>query len=144
MMPAATCTFCSWIAWHDVLRGQSARGELVRIEPDAHRVFARAEDVDVADAVDAREFVAHLEERVVAGEERIERAVGRDQVHDHRDVGRLLFRRHADALHFLRAASGIAMATRFCTSTCAVSRLVPSLNVMFSVMLPSLVLCDDM
>ena len=39
---------------------------------------------------------------------------------------------------------GIAMATRFCTSTCAVSRLVPSLKVMLSVMLPSLVLCEDM
>ncbi len=39
---------------------------------------------------------------------------------------------------------GIAIATRFCTNTCAVSRLVPSLKVMLSVMLPSLVLCEDM
>ena len=41
-------------------------------------------------------------------------------------------------------STGIAIATRFCTSTCAVSRLVPSLNVMLKVMLPSLVLCEDM
>ncbi len=39
---------------------------------------------------------------------------------------------------------GRAMATRFCTSTCAVSRSVPSLNVMVSVMLPEVVDCDDM
>ncbi len=37
---------------------------------------------------------------------------------------------------------GNAVETRFCTSTCAVSRLVPSLNVTASDMLPSLVDCD--
>ena len=36
------------------------------------------------------------------------------------------------------------MATRFCTSTCAVSRLVPSLKVTASDMAPSLVDCDVM
>ena len=59
---------------HDVLRGQSARGNLVRIEPDAHRIFARAEDIDVAHAIDAREFVANLEQRVIAGE-KLNRAI---------------------------------------------------------------------
>ena len=50
----------------------------------------------------AREFVANLEERVIAGEKLIERPVRRDQMHDHRNVGRLFFCRHADALHFGR------------------------------------------
>ena len=43
----------------------------------------------------------------------------------------------------LRTSSGncgVAMATRFCTSTCAMSRFVPSLNVMVSVIVPSLAL----
>ena len=39
---------------------------------------------------------------------------------------------------------GVAMATRFWTSTWAKSGLVPSLNVMVSCMPPSLVACDSM
>ena len=83
---------------HDVLRREIARCGLIRVDPNAHRIFARAEDIDIAYAVEARELVANLEQRVIAGKERIERTVRRDQMHDHRDVGRLLFRCHADAL----------------------------------------------
>ena len=46
-----------------------------------------------------------------------------------------------------RASSGSlgsATATRFCTSTCALSKSVPSLNVIVSVIEPSLVHCADM
>src|SRR5437588_2886711 len=39
---------------------------------------------------------------------------------------------------------GSAWATRFCTSTWAVSRLTPSLNVMVRLYEPSLLHCDDM
>ena len=39
---------------------------------------------------------------------------------------------------------GSAIATRFWTSTCALSRSVPSWNVIVSVIWPSVVLCDDM
>jgi len=39
---------------------------------------------------------------------------------------------------------GSATATRFWTSTCALLRSVPSLNVIVSVIVPSVVLCDDM
>jgi hypothetical protein len=39
---------------------------------------------------------------------------------------------------------GVAIATRFCTSTCAWSRSVPSLNVMVSAIAPSLVEYEDM
>ncbi len=37
-------------------------------------------------------------------------------------------------------SDGVAMATRFCTSTCATSRFVPSLKVIVSVIVPSLAL----
>ena len=59
-----------------VARGQIAQGELFRIEPDAHRVVARAEDGDVADAVDAREHVLHVQGGVVGDVEQVARAVG--------------------------------------------------------------------
>ena len=81
---------------------RSRAASLVGIEPDAHRIFARAEDIDVADAIETRELVANLEQRVIAGEKLIERPVRRNEMHDHGDVGRLLFRCDADALHFGR------------------------------------------
>jgi hypothetical protein len=39
---------------------------------------------------------------------------------------------------------GSAIATRFCTRTCASSRSVPSANVIVSVIVPSLELFEDM
>ena len=38
---------------------------------------------------------------------------------------------------------GVAWATRFCTSCCALSTSVPSLNVTVSVITPSLVACEN-
>jgi len=38
---------------------------------------------------------------------------------------------------------GVACATRFCTSTCALSTSVPSLKVTVSVITPSLVACEN-
>ena len=80
----------------------------MRIEPNPHRIFARAEHINVADTIESGELVTNLEQSVITGKKLIERSI------------------------------------RFYTSTCAVSRLVPSLNVMLKVMLPSLVLCEDM
>ena len=45
----------------DVARGQAARGDLLRIEPDAHRVVAAAELLHVADAVEARQLVLDVQ-----------------------------------------------------------------------------------
>ena len=89
---------------HDVGRRQLARGQPIRIEPDAHAVFAGAEDLHGADARQARQLVLHLQERVVRQVEHVVAVVRRDQVHDHQEVGRRLFGRHADALHVLRQA----------------------------------------
>ena len=74
----------------------------MRIEPNPHRIFARAEDIDVAHAIEPRELVANLKQSVITGKKLIERSIRRNEVHDHRDVGRLLFRRHADPLHIGR------------------------------------------
>src|SRR5208282_1217220 len=50
----------------DIAGGHVAGSDFVGIEPDAHAVIARAENLDVADAVEAREGVLDLEVGVVA------------------------------------------------------------------------------
>ena len=55
----------------DVAGGQVAQRELLRIEPDAHRVVAGAEDGDVAHAVDAGKHVLHMQSRVVGDVEQV-------------------------------------------------------------------------
>ena len=84
-----------------VAGGQIAERELLGIEPDAHRVVARAEDGDVADAVDAREHVLHVQRGVVGDVEQVARAVGRAQMDHHHQVGRLLGDGDADGAHLL-------------------------------------------
>jgi hypothetical protein len=49
-----------------VAAGQVARGHLLRIQPHAHGVVARAEHAHVAHARDARQQVAHVQRGVVA------------------------------------------------------------------------------
>jgi hypothetical protein len=100
---------------HHVLRRELARGDLCSGSSQTRIEYSRAPKTLMSpDPIEPRELVADLQQRVIAREDRIERAVGRDEVHDHRDVGRLLFRRDADALHIGRQR-GMAMATRFCT-----------------------------
>ena len=55
----------------DIAGRQSAAGELVRIEPQAHRELALAEDDDVADARHALELVPDEAIDVVADEQRV-------------------------------------------------------------------------
>src|SRR5271169_1155118 len=80
----------------------AACSDLARIEPDSHRVVARAEHVDVADPVDPRQCVLDVESRVVRDVLLIARAVRRDHVHDHHQVGRCLAHGDTEALHILR------------------------------------------
>ena len=87
-----------------IARGQVAQRELLGIEPDAHRVVARAEDGDVADAVDAGEHVLHVQRGVVGDVEQVARAVGRGQMDHHHQIGRLLGHGHADRAHLFRQA----------------------------------------
>jgi hypothetical protein len=48
--PAATCTFCSRMAATTSAGGQAALRGLLRVQPDAHGVVARAEQLHVAHA----------------------------------------------------------------------------------------------
>ena len=79
-----------------------------------------------------------LQHRVVAQVHHVVAVVGRDQVHDHGQVGRALDRGDAE-LRTSSGSRGSACCTRFCTSCCARSRSVPSLKVTVSVIVPSLV-----
>ena len=85
-----------------VAGGQIADGELFRIEPDAHRVVARTEDGDVADAVDARQHVLHVQGGVVGDVELVARVVGRIEMDHQHQVRRLLGHRDADGAHLFR------------------------------------------
>ena len=89
---------------HHLAGGQVARCDLLRVEPDAHGIVARAEDAHVADAVEAGEHVAHLQGRVVGDVERVARAVRRAEMDHHQHVGRGFPHRDADAAHLLRQA----------------------------------------
>jgi hypothetical protein len=89
---------------HDVAGGQVARSDLLRVEPDAHRVVARTEQLDVAHAGDARQLVLDVQGGVVAQVQVVIAAVRRIQVDHHRDVGRALDRGDADLAHLFRQA----------------------------------------
>ena len=83
----------------DLAGGQVARRDLVGIEPDPHRIIARAEDPHVADAVEPRQHVLHLKRRVVRDVELVARPVGRTEVDHHQHVGRVLLYRDAEPPH---------------------------------------------
>ena len=100
--PAATCWLCCWIACDDVLRHQAARLQLVRIEPDPHRILAGAEHRDVADAGQPRQLVLDVDGGVVAQEQAVVGRFRRRQRHEQQDRRRLLLDGDALVLHRLR------------------------------------------
>jgi hypothetical protein len=71
----------------DVARGHAELRDPIGVEPHAHAVVAGAEQRDVAHALDAREHVAHLEERVVADVELVVAPARRDHVDHEQQVG---------------------------------------------------------
>mmetsp|Transcript_9838 Transcript_9838/g.18716 ORF Transcript_9838/g.18716 Transcript_9838/m.18716 type:complete len:226 (+) Transcript_9838:875-1552(+) len=75
---------------------QVVAGQLGRVEPDAHRVVARAEAQHRAHARDAQQLVAHIQRAVVAQVERVAGVVRAHEVDHHREVGAALLGRHAD------------------------------------------------
>ena len=75
---------------HHVLRVQAARLELVRVEPHAHRILAGAENIDVADAGQARQLVPDVDRGVIGEIEAIVAVVGRGQSGDQKDRRLLL------------------------------------------------------
>ena len=86
----------------DVVGGEASCGQLVGVEPEAHRVVAHAEDIDVADTRETRDLVLDLERGVVAEEDGVVRVIRRKQRDNERDVGRRFFDRDALALDLER------------------------------------------
>ena len=86
----------------DVGCGQPERLQAIRIEPHPHRIVARAEHGDRADAVDAGDRVGHFKRGVVGDEQRVARLVGRIKVHDHHQIGRAFLHDDADIAHVRR------------------------------------------
>ena len=74
----------------DVHRRDAEGGELVRIEPHAHRVAPLAEDAHVADTRKPLQRVDELQIGVVAEGDEIDRSVRRSEVDPQQDIGVLL------------------------------------------------------
>ena len=116
-----------------VAGGQVARGDLVRVEPDAHGVIARAENLHVARAGNARQHILHLQRGIIA-QINLVIAARRARTDARPWSGRAIawswsrpdWRTSSGSL-------GSACETRFCTCTWALSTSVPSLNVTVSV-----------
>ncbi len=79
-------------------------GHLLRIEPDAHGIVTRAEDLNLAYAFDTGEPVLDVQRCIVS---QIGDVIGiclRDEVDDHDEVGRALDGGDAECAHFRRQA----------------------------------------
>ena len=88
----------------DVLGVEAARLQLVRIEPDPHRILAGAEHVDVADAGQPRQFVLQIDGGVIGEIEAVVTVVRRRQRDEQQDRRRPLLHGDALRLHRLRQA----------------------------------------
>ena len=145
--PAATCAFCCSMACVTSGGRQALRlSHLLGVEPDSHRVVALAEVGDVADADEPGQFIAQLDGRVIA--DRLQqdcpsvplRGPTRAAVLNRALEYRLMiinwlgdFFLTVTPRRFTRSGStGSARLTRFCTSTCAMFRSMPGLNVTVS------------
>ncbi len=85
----------------DIASGQASRGQLRRVEPDAHGVFARAPNDRVGDAGYRGQLVAHVEQRIVGDVKGIVGIGGADQMHHHQDVGGDALRHEPEAANLL-------------------------------------------
>jgi hypothetical protein len=87
-------------------RGDAEIGELVGIEPDAHRVAPLAEDLDVADTRQALERIDDLQIGVVAERHRIDGTVRRGEVDDEDEIRILLLDRDPGLIDDRRQRGG--------------------------------------
>ena len=79
----------------DVPRHEPPGGQLFGVEPGPQRIITLAEQQDVAHSVAPQEFVTQADRRVVAHEDVVVAAVGREQLHGQKNVGRPLLDRDA-------------------------------------------------
>ena len=137
--PAGISTFCSCSALTTSSAVRSARRHTNRIKPDAHRIFALAEDHHVAHARHALDGIFDVHVEIIGDEFVGVAAVAREESSGENEVGADLGDGDAGWI----TAEGrrpCTLATRFCTSTAAMSRLYPVWNVTVMVLMPLLVL----
>ncbi len=79
--------------------GEVARGDLLRVEPDAQGVIAHAEQLHITNAIQPRQLVLDVECGVVGQVEHVIALIRRGQVHHHGQVRGGLVHGHAEALH---------------------------------------------
>ena len=122
--------FCCWMALMTSLGSRPNACSMLGVQPDAHAVLADAEDDHIAHARQAREPVAQLDRGVVAQEQTVVAPSGELRV--------MICRMAVDFFLVTTPCCctggswDMAAATRFCTSTCAKSRSVPTLKVTIS------------
>jgi hypothetical protein len=85
----------------DVGHGQPQLGQLVRFDPDPHRVVAAAQHAGLANALDTRDRVQDVDGQVITLEILVVAAVGRIQRYQHQRKGQFLFDRDAQPFDFL-------------------------------------------
>ena len=83
--PAVTCSLCCCSAWMTSCAVRPRACIFSGIEPDAHRILAGAEHIDVADAGQAGDLVLQPDGRIVAEIKAVEAFVRRRQRHDLQD-----------------------------------------------------------
>ncbi|MCY1226734.1 hypothetical protein D9M72_389800 [compost metagenome] len=89
---------------HHVTGRHAIGGQFFRSEPDTQRIFALAEQDDVADAVEPHQQIADARAGIVRDVELVITFGRREQMHDHHQVGRALGRGDADASDLFRQA----------------------------------------
>jgi len=104
MMPAAALHVLLADRIGDVACGKRMLGRLLRIDPHAHRIVARAEDLHLPDAFDAREAVLDVQRRIVAQIGDVIAVRRRNEIDHHDEVGRALDGGDAERAHFRRQA----------------------------------------
>ena len=87
----------------DIGRSQLVADQLGRIDPDPHRAFG-AEQLGLADARHALDFIQHVARHIIAQRHRIELAVCRRQRDEHQEVAARLGDLHALLRDRLRQA----------------------------------------
>src|SRR5215472_2277347 len=72
---------------HDVGNGDGELGQLVRLDPQPHRVLTRSENLHLADSVGTRDGINQVDEGIVGQESSVVGAVGRVKGQQHQRSG---------------------------------------------------------
>ena len=75
---------------HHIRRGQTAGGNLVRVQPGTHGIVTPTENLGIAHTANPRQRITDMQAGIVAQVKRVVAAVRGSQVHHHQEGGRLL------------------------------------------------------